>query len=306
MTILNGRARNKPCWCGSGRKLKRCHRTEKSRETSLSLDFGRPVRVERIELDRVTGDVQFWGDGRVLNPVSASLETTYGRAKGPKVLNRTFLPPGRLSLVPPRTLWRFDRLYAIDTNTRRRDDGTISVSAVYCGSVAPISTDFSAGVAELVACFEFRNAVRKPERIAWRTLIERVRGARDFSLLWRIGLIVDSELDALSDFNNRSRPIIDDFRLPGGFEFVYASGEVSSDGYTNRMLAMADKAAASMLDSFVRRDCPDDGLLPARAGVASHFRLWIATNDNTRARFQVVSPHEKLDSRFRRIEIVSA
>jgi hypothetical protein len=291
-----GQARNALCWCGSGRKLKHCHRTEKQRTTALVFDFGKPVAPDRVGIDPATGAVTFLRDGKVLSPKRVVQETTYERKKGPKVVNRIPFDLGQSPTVTlPVALWPFQRIYAIDTNTRLGATGKISVGVATVGRAKPVSEGMTLVGWEANAAFEFRNAKGNAERHAWRTLIDRVRHSSDFQKEWRIGLIVDSELEMLTALNARTQPVCDDFLLPENFQFIYASSDTQADSVINRMLALSDTIAGRFVDWLVAKPVPDDGLCQVRDLPFTHFRFWVRVRDDSAA-FEVIDPRAKVNS----------
>src|SRR5687768_4260185 len=140
----SGSSRNDPCWCGSGRKQKRCHPREKPRTTSLTFKFEQPVTVDGISFNRETGVPELWREGQKLRPSSAVLQTSYERQKGPKVTLRVpFAADEPPTVMLPVALARFGRLYAIDCNTRTIATGRISLAMVTGGWVSTPNSGMS-------------------------------------------------------------------------------------------------------------------------------------------------------------------
>lgn len=284
---MNPRLRNLPCWCGSGRRLKHCHRTEKPRTTNVHFNFGTPVQPDGILFNRLTGKIEFYKNGEVLRPAQSRADTTYPRLKGPKVLSRTFFSGDSPVYATDAALRHFDQLYFVDTNSSETATGKISVGVVAQGEVRPIDPDRSFAFSVVNTAFEFRNARGNPERYSWRALIERVRNLPAFNYRSKVGIVVDSELNLLPSLNARMLPVCDDFYVPPGFEFLYASTD-AGDSFLNKALATCDAMGTVILRELVSGRVPNDGLLEIQGLQFSHFRMWARTDDATGKEWQSV------------------
>lgn len=125
--------RNDPCPCGSGKKYKKCclGQPSKPRTTTVTMDMGEPVSVKGVALSP-SGEIRMIGeDGKPLRHISATVERSYARAKGPKVLSRMPLHEhAPLIADPDRALLQFDTIFAIDSNARNIKGHTVSVAAI--------------------------------------------------------------------------------------------------------------------------------------------------------------------------------
>jgi hypothetical protein len=65
----------------------------------------------------------------------------------------------------------------------------------------------------------------------------------------KIGVIVDSDLGNLNDYNQRMKPICDNYFLPAEFELIFASDKVT-DNIFNRMIATCHKLSSIMLEKI--------------------------------------------------------
>src|SRR6266487_2433448 len=79
--------RNNPCPCGSGLKFKKCHAGKKSRQRTVSLDFGRSVDPNDIKVSP-HGSVTLGRFGLPLIARGAQTEESYETSDGPKILYR--------------------------------------------------------------------------------------------------------------------------------------------------------------------------------------------------------------------------
>jgi hypothetical protein len=250
-------------------------KTRKPREGSLLLDFGKPVRVDRVGLTS-EGEVLFeTGDGQMLRPVRTFLETSYERSKGPKVLNRLVPPTDRLFLDPWHGIAKYKRLFAIDTNSRFVGSERVAVTGIV--EFIPLVSKRSALIFPRRA-IELRNVTALyPERVGWLRAIDLLVSELGFALLQvPVGLIVDSDLANLERFNLRLMPLGGDRYLPQNMEFIYATSDAGKEHPLNRAIAEADKIAAGTFAHLAnigddRRDFrdarPDEGY--------SRWRHWI-------------------------------
>ena len=67
----------------------------------------------------------------------------------------------------------------------------------------------------------------------------------------RVGLIVDSDLGNLSDFNKRVKPVSDEFYLPTNFELIYASDR-ANDNILNEVIITCHSISKDILEIFVK------------------------------------------------------
>lgn len=297
------RARNSPCWCGSGKKLKHCHRqSRQERRQALTLDFGRPVAPTGIQFDLDFGRVRFLDDRyRPITPEAAWLISEYARPKGPKVINH--VPQDAeapLSATLGSALLRYDRLYLLDTNSCETLSERVAVTAVYYGQLRRLDVATSMLALSFVGMLEFHGVRRiNPERLGWSTLIQIVRSAPDYDVRWRVGLFVDSELDRHASLNARSEPLYDDFYLPVNFRLMYAS-DSGSDSAFNKVMRNADKLARDVLAGVRRGVVPDVHIRPVAAQhLCRGLRVWSRVANDERVQTEMVPFGTALDSRMR-------
>lgn len=154
-----------------------------------------------------------------------------------------------------QNILNYDWLIAIDTNTI-----IIKNTKVHVGIVAEI-TDMTLENGKFIhpkiryeTHFAFQGEFDKPELINWKNTIKYIVGSESYNSSLKIGLIVDSELGSIQDFNQRKRTIIDDFFLPNNFHLLYASADTKNDSVLNQAIAFCDKSATQFLEAF-RRNC---------------------------------------------------
>lgn len=80
--------------------------------------MGRPRTIDGLLIDRVTGEIEIYFEGKLITPERAFATVSYGRKKGPKVIAKADVNPKGLFWNPDADLVGYDLFYVIDTNTR--------------------------------------------------------------------------------------------------------------------------------------------------------------------------------------------
>ncbi|XOV93717.1 MAG: hypothetical protein ACFHWX_03200 [Bacteroidota bacterium] len=143
---------------------------------------------------------------------------------------------------------RFDHLFAIDTNSLKlpEKDFHHHIGAAF-QLVSQLDRTRNEELIELIQIFSVHGACEKPENHNWRNLVNFIRNQRSYLVNESYGIIVDSDLGNLNDFNQRKLPIVDDFLLPPNFQLIYASSDLANDELTNQMISMCDKISKQIL-----------------------------------------------------------
>jgi hypothetical protein len=264
---LKGRGRNVSCPCGSGKKAKRCCRGRKPRTTTVTIDRGASP-VDGVKIDR-NGDVSFVLGDQKVNPDAAWLETSYPREKGAKILHKMAVKEGALNIIPDYALRGYDLLLAVDTGTRQVGTERVSVAVVVQCKFVLVDEQTWVAQIDLVPSFEFWNAPGNPEIIAWRVVVDGALRGPTYRRVSRVGIVVDSELSALADYNRGARALDGHFHLPDNIELIYASDK--GEGLANRMLRHCDREATALLNAIEARPTPPPVAASHRY---THFRVW--------------------------------
>jgi hypothetical protein len=175
---------------------------------------------------------------------------------------------------PNLVLERFGLLLAIDTNTARLGNTTVSVTCIVQGNYI----DFGPKVVahwEPKQILEFRNVSGPPENVAWQVVIEDIGASLSLAAVPTIGIIVDSDLGRIPAYNARELPLFGNFFLPPKFELLYASSDTGSEFVANKMIARADQASRALLRQIVDGQIPDDGLESIDGYPFTHYRIWV-------------------------------
>lgn len=265
--------RNNPCPCGSGKKYKKCCLNKKPRIVSITMDMGEPVDVNGVKISP-TGSIELLKDGIPLMPANAYHTINFDRPKGPKILNKTPLDPNKLIIDSNLALEKFDRIFAIDTNTKTINDENVSVSCVVLCKLSRDKNDLLIAKVAPIHCLEFRNIQGITENIAWMKAIQLITANPSYSVNMKLGIIVDSDLGNISSYNNRSKPFYSDFYLPQNIELIYASTDVGKEYLANKLISLCDKEATKLLEDIALNNVSNENLHKINDEPYTHFRFW--------------------------------
>lgn len=263
--------RNVPCPCGSGKKFKKCCINKVPREISLTLDFGKPTRIDKLCILK-DNTIECLSNERIISPIDARIESSYEREKSPKIINRSYIGSDILTVDPNRALYKYDLIYAIDTNTKTINSGMISVSCiVLCKLIKEESKTIA--LYSPINCLEFRNVIDSHEKYAWRKYIQLIMANPAYKPNIKIGIIVDSDLENIPKYNLRKMPIVENFVLPDHFELLYASSDTGKEFLANRLIAECDREANILFEKIRHEDLSNEASL-TKDSSGVQFRLW--------------------------------
>lgn len=217
--------------------------TRKPRETWI---YGTTSGI----VDHISVTVRSDGAVRFEQPmIKERIETTYQRSKRPKYLNAT--PAGQDWIRDPNEeLKTFERLVAVDTNTKAIDGVSVSVVGVALGYWVWVgsSADFEKCLWRQSAfCIELIDAEKPTEQLGWCMGIDNavIQSADQKT---RTAVIVDSDRENISAYNDRSLPLFRGAKLPECCTLVFATADAGgAEYYANHLLLIADSVAAQVL-----------------------------------------------------------
>ena len=199
---------------------------------------------------RVNGEsIEFFGkDGEILTPSFAAIGAGYERDSGKyKSTTRVAVDPQNISASVPVWVNRYDRLFAVDTNTINLDGNDLAVTCCIHAEVEFVENKWNARI-ELVDALVFSKPHLKPELIGWLDVISRIN--TDPSV--QIGLVVDSELGMIPEFNIRKTPIANGIFLPPNIELIYASSDHDKNVPFNFLISKCDADASLLIKKIVQ------------------------------------------------------
>jgi len=205
-----------------------------------------------VRVNEATGEIEF---GQPM--VNVYSQVSYDRPKGEKVLTRVPQTASKLSFDIQRALLaNFEYTVAVDTNSRTINGRSVSVTAVVtCKEVPPPPGASAYWKLDVPFCWEFIDlTTEKVENFGWLAAYEQLVAGGQIIAGTRVGMIVDSDLGNIPDFNDRSAPFFEDRYLPPGVQLIYASADSGSENVVNRVLQAADSISIQALDTIARGD----------------------------------------------------
>jgi hypothetical protein len=212
------------------------------------MDFGGPATVGiKFGAD---GSLSFHDErGQAVSPRLVEIGKSYDRAnKKSKVITRSWVNPESINLDPNKNLAAFGSVVAVDTNTDRIADTRVSISVAllmqHIVSAGPRSAAWSAKLTPLPAV-EFHDSADPPEIFGWLEIIER---ARQLGLKGQVGVVVDHDMNRLTEYNSRKAPLLLGVPLPDDITLIYASAERGTEEHiANAAMALCDRNASRIL-----------------------------------------------------------
>jgi hypothetical protein len=249
----------------------------KPRIPAVRVDFGKEQTLSGMHVSD-DGRLTFFDEtGQPVSPVFVEVDSTYGRKKGPKTLNRVVAEPSGILLDQNSSLRRYSHVFAIDTNTA--EINSVRTSITVSAYVTNIDFGQPRWNATLVRqdAFEFQNAVASPERIGWSETVALIAKS---NLEGLIAIIVDAHLGDLRAINDRMQAIYRNYYLPPAMELIYASADGGGVEYiANAALAHCDKIGTLLLG--LSRQAPALHFRPMPPGSPfSRFRIWAAPTED--------------------------
>ncbi|MBT1072940.1 hypothetical protein [Pelotalea chapellei] len=201
------------------------------------------------------------------------METSYERAKKPKVLHKSQIQADELRTDIHVALCNYDLFYVIDTNTKIINNNKISVACVILCKFRP-NDDMTLAFFAPIHALEFWNIPHKPENTAWREAILAIMANPYFKEDFKVGLLVDSDLGDIPAYNLRDKPIIDDFFLPTNFELIYASSDAGKEYFVNKLISECDKESSKIFELIESTPHDHPTLIAVEDKPFSHLRVW--------------------------------
>ena len=267
-----------PCPCGSGKKyIKCCLSKKKKRATFVIADFGKSVDLTEAIFDKNENELHFFHSDIEIIPIRVEFQTAYRRNKRDKVLNRSKLNPKNIIVDPNRQYIEYNRIFAVDTNSKKIKAEVICVTAIIlCEVETAITYNGIVGKHSTHRLIEFRNPEYNAEKMGLVLFISEIMANRDYDPTMKIGIVTDHDLDNLESYNNHEKPLIKDYYLPGNFQLIYGSSDVGKKDYLpNILMSFADKASSQLLKQIEHKD--EYGFvsqLPKMGAMFSYYRVW--------------------------------
>lgn len=93
--------------------------------------------------------------------------------------------------------------------------------------------------------------VDKPENLMYAYVIENIRQHNiKNKQIPSIAVVIDSDLENIKFYNDKTKPIFDEYFLPDNFVLFYASSDVGSENLSNKLMKICDKEAKKALVGY--------------------------------------------------------
>jgi hypothetical protein len=181
--------------------------------------------------------VSFGSDGSVRfgsEMMDARVEATYDRPKKPKVVHSIGVEPDRMYVgANPALLANYDRIFAVDTNTRELRGHRVSLTAV----VEVLSTQVCGQVRfEPRSFLEFLDVESKPEQLGWLVAARIINQSPDYDAFKKIALVVDCDETNIRAYNARTLPVYRTTTLPDRMTLVQATTDTGGEYLPNAVI----------------------------------------------------------------------
>lgn len=242
----------------------------KQHDTSLIVDMGeRPTSIVEAVYSS-DGSVSFHTAEGQVTPADAWVETTYPRAKGPKVVHRLPISAADLTMDPNDALTRYSWVIAVDTNMPLTGESTIA----FCG-VVQAKVQRESASAFRVPIFrryviEIHNPRASPERVGWGLVCS---SAANLPPDATVAVVVDSDFSAITAINRREQELAPNLYLPPRFQLIYASADVGTD-IPNRLIKMCDRDSRAIARQRAQNTSPPALFQGEPSSPYTHVRLW--------------------------------
>lgn len=238
---------------------------ERLTEVLMSFDEGAVIYGYRQSGDAI----EFIGkDGQVLTPSYGAVGSGYQRESGKfKSTSQVVVDPRRLADNVPYWQGRYDRVFAVDTNTIVLDGEVLSVACSVRAEIEFIDNKWN-GRIELLDALVAIGPKLKPEIGGWLDLIERV----NLDPALKVGIVVDSELGDIPRYNLRTMPLAPGIYLPENVELIYASSDQDKNIPFNFLIAKCDVDARLLIGKISAERSRLQALKPSNSKrFQSHF-----------------------------------
>ncbi len=238
--------RNEPCPCGSGKKYKMCCMNKVPKNQYVY--FGGGEQFEGISFKN--GEVFLHlPNGEKEKPDYVFSQIQYTRENGrEKIVNSI---NGFAIDISSYLASNFNRVFAIDTNTKQIDNNKISVCSIiesYFGNKQNNQISFFYRKSGILL---FKNCPDNlEEKFSWVKFIKLVISSQNYNDKLKFAIITDHDFGNRDKYNNKELPLIRDFYLPDNFKFIYASSDTGKEFLLNKCIKKCDKDAKEILNKF--------------------------------------------------------
>jgi hypothetical protein len=147
-----------------------------------------------------------------------------------------------------QNLEKFDFVLVVDTNSKIINDDWVYLGVVLelVRSLSHDGKSINFGL-RYMARYILQGFREKPENENWKNIIDFFMQQPNYNSNMKVGIVVDSDLGEIDNYNKRVKPIFGDFLLPDKFELIYASADAKNDSTLNKAINYCDNFATEQL-----------------------------------------------------------
>lgn len=265
-----GSSRNKLCECGSGKKTKLCCQGRKPSSFGVMIEFAKPAAITRLRIGP-EGQLEFCEDGVPKIPNKSWAIGSRPRTKGEKTLLRIPSQPSSLRLGDVSALLEYDRLFAIDTNTKIICGRPVSVACV-SECILKRNQDCVHALQKIHCVYEFHGVESRQENMSWYMLILAIICSNQYDDCHVYGIITDSCLGEHDSYNSNTKPFFLGYYLPNNFSFIYSSDQGRT--ICNLAIRTCDNTSNKFLKLIQSGKYNLNEATKVHIGPSTHFREW--------------------------------
>lgn len=214
---------------------------KKPRSQTITIELNNPEETDHIGIVADNREIKIFGNGGQEMVVEGCkfLRKYSGDSKERVVCELFGLTSTPSSIESGLT--QFDKIYAVDTNTREVSGHILSVAVVAEVMIIMNQNGNYDYTIKFVESYLLQNVPGcVVERNSWAIVISRI--AINKTVGEKIAIIVDSDLDNIKSYNSREKEIIEGFKLPDNITLQYATSNVK-DTVANKAIDYCDKEA---------------------------------------------------------------
>lgn len=207
--------------------------------------FDKLTTSDCFTFDVRDGRFRIFNNGQEQTPDKAVSMLSYDREKGPKILSKMPKVGNVTRAYVDAGLLQFDKIVSIDTNSKAFESDTVCVMATVMMTPSKILGNVVLKDPRTIA-IEFWNPTDLPERVGWLLAMQAILDTEEYASGARFGVIIDSDLGNLENYNAREMEIVPGFVLPDQMTLIYGSADNKNDTAINKMINMTDRASNSV------------------------------------------------------------
>lgn len=246
------------CYCGSGRRFKNCCSKKKIKERyqRVKFNFGN-VLTKRAKIVIYSDETTELGL-KLIDENFEEVEVTMYEIEGyyekenksDKIIYRLPIIDNQYIKDINIELIKYDAILTIDTSYELIANTKIAFTSIMIFTKVSDDNNYIYQQVPTVLKWD-ATMVDKPENLMYAHVIENIRLHNiKHNQNPKMAVIIDSDLENISFFNDRTKPIYEDYYLPEQFYLFYASSDTGSENLQNKLFKMCDNEAKKALQRY--------------------------------------------------------